>query len=558
MTLRYFKHHLVNINLKLNEEFTVKIRRFVGKDMRSALAQIKDELGVDAVIMSNKKIPEGVELMAAVDYNQPTPAVASKVNDAHPQDSQQSREVTNDTVSLTHSSSIPTKIAAGAPEQQSTETNASAPADSLSALLNRQVQHQPNMNGSSNNMNDANDALPRNSAQENAEQMHQASIQDENIEDQLRSFTERLRHSKPDGTILAPETVNTNNYEQHDGHTSLEAEHMAIKMQSQHSTTQQTEQNGFANQQNFDKMQEEMASIRKLLEHQVSGLMWQEMAQKEPQRAVLVNRLLGLGLNDQIADQIAGYVPSQYSDTKAWQQATKLIGEQLNTTQNDIIHRGGVVALVGPTGVGKTTTIAKLAARFAQVHGNEHVALISTDTFRIAGFEQLATYGKIIGCQVKLAKDSQALDLLLEQFAKKKLVLIDTAGMGQRDIRLAENLANLVSNTRVRIRNYLVLAANSQQQVMQENVDRFKKVPLSGCIYTKLDESVSIGEIITTSIQNGLPIGYLTDGQRVPEDIKVANVEKLVTLADKMAAKHNVAYAQRTARPMPAAQVMAV
>ena len=153
---------------------------------------------------------------------------------------------------------------------------------------------------------------------------------------------------------------------------------------------------------------------------------------------------------------------------------------------------------------------------------------------------------------MSLAKDSQALDALLQQYSKKKLILIDTAGMGQRDIRLAEQLTALVTNARVRIRNYLVLAANTQQGVMQENVDRFKKVPLSGCIYTKLDESISIGEIITTSIQNGLPIGYLTDGQRVPEDIKVANAEKLVTLADKMATKsanNNVS----VLRPMPIA-----
>jgi len=115
--------------------------------------------------------------------------------------------------------------------------------------------------------------------------------------------------------------------------------------------------------------------------------------------------------------------------------------------------------------------------------------------------------------------------------------LIDTAGMGQRDIRLVKHLTTLVSNSRVRIRNYLVLAANSQQQVMQENVDRFKKIPLSGCIYTKLDESVSVGEIISTSIHNGLSISYLIDGQRVPEDIKVANADKLVVLADKMATR---------------------
>ena len=530
----------------------MKIRRFVGKDMRSALAQIKEELGVDAVIMSNKKIPEGVELMAAVDYSQsPSPASSNSSQGNPSQNNENSREIQNDTVNIQNTSATELNREVTEPQIGRNQTNSTTePVDSLSALLSRQVQHHT--------------STPQANAQPEqnyAQQSNQVSSEDDNIEDQLRNFTQRLRHSKPDGTIPAPEASHTNEHAQFEEHTSLEAEQMAERLQSKPAAEQGTDLNSHVNQQDFDKMQQEMASIRKLLEHQVSGLMWQDMAQKEPQRAVLVNRLLGLGLNEQIADQIAGYVPSEYHDEQAWQQATKLIGEQLNTTQNDIIHRGGIVALVGPTGVGKTTTIAKLAARFSQVHGHEQVALISTDTFRIAGFEQLATYGKIIGCQVKLAKDSQALDVLLEQFSQKKLILIDTAGMGQRDIRLAENLANLVSNARVRIRNYLVLAANSQQQVMQENVDRFKKVPLSGCIYTKLDESVSVGEIITTSIQNGLPIGYLTDGQRVPEDIKVANAEKLVTLADKMAvnsAKKNAAYVQRTARPMPITPVVAL
>jgi len=524
----------------LNKGLIVKIRRFVGKDMRSALAQIKEELGVDAVIMSNKKIPEGVELMAAVDYSQSVP----DANTENQQENNGSREVLNDVVNIGNSSaSVPNNSPISNAHSNVHHGDASAPVDSLSALLNRQVQQHDTVEHS---------VSP------------QIAGKDENIEDQLRSFTERLRYSKPDGTIPAPfnspNNVNTNVRDEtsNNDFTSHEAKQMAYKLQSQQASEQQI---GQVSQHEFDKMQQEMASIRQLLEHQVSGLMWQDMAQKDPQRAVLVTRLLALGLNEQIADQIASYVPAGYQEAQAWPQAMKLISEQLNTTKNDIIHRGGVVALVGPTGVGKTTTIAKLAARFAQVHGHEQVALISTDTFRIAGFEQLATYGKIIGCQVKLAKDSQALDLLLQQFSKKKLILIDTAGMGQRDIRLAENLANLVSSARVRIRNYLVLAANSQQRVMQENVDRFKKVPLSGCIYTKLDESVSIGEIITTSIQNGLPIGYLTDGQRVPEDIKVANAEKLVTLADKMATKsaqNNVSYVQQTARSMPIAQTVAV
>jgi flagellar biosynthesis protein FlhF len=516
----------------------VKIRRFVAKDMRSALAQIKDELGADAVIMSNKKIPEGVELMAAIDYSQTLPNAVPNIKD----EKAAKREVSNDVVNIGDSSE-PKLNETNTSSSQSSHyaSSAKAPADSLSALLNRQVQQSTVVENQQN--------ITKTSTQQSIKHDN-----DDDIEDQLRSFTQRLSHSKPDGTIPAPYDSSTEaeipNTSMPEEHTSLEAEHMAKKLLASQAAEQQVSPDANVSQQDFDKIQQEMASIRQLLEHQVSGLMWQDMAQKDPQRAVLVTRLLALGLNEQIADQIAGYVPTQTHEAQAWQQATKLISEQINTTQNDIIYRGGVVALVGPTGVGKTTTIAKLAARFAQIHGHEQVALISTDTYRIAGFEQLATYGKIIGCQVKLAKDSQALDVLLQQYAKKKLILIDTAGMGQRDIRLAENLANLVSNTRFRIRNYLVLAANSQQQVMQENVDRFKKVPLSGCIYTKLDESVSIGEIITTSIQNGLPIGYLTDGQRVPEDIKVANAEKLVTLADKMAmksAKNNTSFMQPTA-----------
>ena len=477
--------------------------------------------------MSNKKVPEGVELMAAVDYNQAVPPAQSQ--ESHKQDLEEqsnaanTREVTNDVVSLGQQAEAQYNRVPATSETMDNK----APADSLSALLSRQVQqpaqHQLNQENTSSNLDEA------------------------SIEQQLKSFTDRLSHSGVDSNhSTLNEGLNSLENKYDDNITSISS----ASLQSTSPLATDANNEAQVSSDDFYKMQQEMASIRSLLEHQVSGLMWQDLAQKDPQRAVLVNRLLGLGLNEQIADQIAGYVPEQAHEKQAWSQATQLIAQQINTTQNDIINRGGVVALVGPTGVGKTTTIAKLAAGFSQVHGSDQVALISTDTFRIAGFEQLATYGKIIGCQVSLAKDSQTLDVLLQQYAKKKLILIDTAGMGQRDMRLAEQLTALVSNARVRIRSYLVLAANAQQAVMQENVDRFKKVPLSGCIYTKLDESVSIGEIISTSIQNGLPIGYLTDGQRVPEDIKVANAEKLVTLADKMATKsvnHNVS----VLRPMP-------
>lgn len=481
----------------------MKIKRFVAKDMRSALEQIKFELGADAVIMSNKKIPEGVELMAAVDNHQAIDNSPTKFTDTAAD-----RDVGHDRVTLRSHQQTQgqTKQSSNAANtitshlQDKMTMGVEAPADSLSALLNRKVQYQEHL---------AHAAAHQ--VQTNANTNVNTELP---IEEQFKNFTQRLE---------------TNQIEQVTNEISEASPASTINPQAITATKESAE---------IIRMRDEMASIRQLLEHQVAGLLWQDMAQKNPNRAVLVSRLQNMGISEQLADQFAGYISANANDKDAWQQVNDILIEQLNTTNNDIIRHGGVVSLVGPTGVGKTTTIAKLAARFAQTHGADSVALISTDTYRIAGFEQLTTYARIIGCQAKLAKDHLELDDLIQHFAGKKLVLIDTAGMGQRDMRLSQYLSALISNARVRIRNYLVLSANTQQRVMQENVERFKKIPLAGCIFTKLDESLSVGEIISTSIQNGLPIGYLTDGQRVPEDIKVANAEKLVRLADKMATKY--------------------
>jgi flagellar biosynthesis protein FlhF len=507
----------------------MKIRRYVAKDMRSALAQIKEDLGVDAVIMSNKKIAEGVELMAAVDYNQSVKPAQSSVSE-HSKASTAAN--TRPTPRVDRFDSVEDTVAiSSAP--QSVEASTTLPADSLAALLSRQVQQNGYDKAPATEAFNSQIASSTHEVNHQADNKPGATPQD--IEQQFKNFTTRLEQTtdldSPDH--VSNQRADTPQQESNSSNVnnSLDSSTLALGQMASRGERQ-------ISGSEFDNMQKEMSSIRQLLEHQMSGLMWQDMAQKDPMRAVLVNKLMAMGLNEQVADQIAGYIPANSLEKDAFEQAKHIIAQQLNTTNNDIIQRGGVVSLVGPTGVGKTTTIAKLAARFAQLHGADQVVLISTDSYRIAGFEQLATYGRIIGCYVKLANDGDELDSLLQQFSQKKLILIDTAGMGQRDMRLTANLTTLISNARVRIRNYLVLAANTQQRVMQENVERFKRIPLAGCIYTKLDESLSVGEIITTSLQNGLAIGYLTDGQRVPEDIKVANAEKLVTLADRMASKY--------------------
>jgi flagellar biosynthesis protein FlhF len=183
-----------------------------------------------------------------------------------------------------------------------------------------------------------------------------------------------------------------------------------------------------------------------------------------------------------------------------------------------LLDDGGVFAVVGPTGVGKTTTIAKLAARFALRHGVRNVALVSTDGYRIGAREQLLTFARIIGVPMHVAADARELGDVLDSLGPRKLVLIDTAGMSRLDQRLAEQLQALAQHGD-RIRILLALAANTELAALEDSVRIFGSLKPQACVLTKVDEAASLGAALSTVIRHQLPIAHLTDGQRVPEDI---------------------------------------
>ena len=452
----------------------MKIKRFVAKDMRTALTEVKEFLGPDAIILSNKKVAGGVEIVAAIDHDA---AAAVKAAPAAEKRTEPRFAVT--VADDDNDNTMSSNDAAGAAE---------APADSLKALLARQMIKQQ--------VNARSGAKPQ-------PQTQTAAVRSPQFERQTSAMAQ--------------------------GASAVQLTEIS----------KQQEQQAKLVQQQMDAMRNEMLSMRQLLQHQVSGLMWQDLARREPVRALVIENLQQLGLSEQVADQLACFMPEELNSADAWDAALELLAGQLSTTNDDILRRGGLVALVGPTGVGKTTTVAKLAAEFAKRHGADQVALITTDSYRIGAFEQLATFGRIIGCPVKQAKDSDELALLINQLQQRKLILIDTAGMSQRDVRLAEKLAGLVHNSRVKIKSYLVLSATAQARVMQESVTHFKRIPLSGCIFTKLDECLSLGEVINVAIQNALPVSYLTNGQRVPEDIAVAEARLMVQQAEKLRIAHS-------------------
>lgn len=274
-------------------------------------------------------------------------------------------------------------------------------------------------------------------------------------------------------------------------------------------------------------MGRELKSLRALLERQMSGLAWGELARRHPLRAKLLRHLMELDLSPALCQNVAGAVPEDVKFEQAWRHSLALLAHKLPVTGDDILSRGGVVALIGPTGVGKTTTVAKLAAHFALRHGAHSVAMVTTDNYRIGAREQLMIYGRILGVPVLMVNGADELHATLQGLKDKRLVLIDSTGMSQRDRRVTQQIA-LLKDSSAQLKNYLVLAATSPLGVLSEVAHAYRAVELVGCIFTKLDEANQLGAALSFAIERQLPVAYVSHGQRVPEDLQAARAHSLI------------------------------
>jgi len=281
-------------------------------------------------------------------------------------------------------------------------------------------------------------------------------------------------------------------------------------------------------QADLERMSSEIQAVKKLLEQQLSGLAWGQNELAEPNKVNLIKRLMKLGLGWELSKQLVQEV-DQDAD-QAWSFILQEIESLIPKVERDIIDSGGIVALVGPTGVGKTTTIAKIASRFVMRYGATELALITTDCYKIGAQEQLRTFADLIGVPVYVANTQGELYSLLDALNQKRLVLIDTAGMSQRDLQLSQQLTSGHLGAD-KVRNYLVLSAATQLNVMRDIVNSFGKVVLKGCILTKLDEALQLGNVITVLIESSLSMAYVSVGQKVPEDLQKVQPAELVDRA---------------------------
>ncbi|AJC15397.1 flagellar biosynthesis protein FlhF [Pandoraea sputorum] len=285
-------------------------------------------------------------------------------------------------------------------------------------------------------------------------------------------------------------------------------------------------------------MMGELQSMRGLLEEQVAGLVWNDKQRRSPAQGEILRTLLAAGFSAQLGRALLEHLPegSDRENGLDWVKNALKRNLPIMPNEDELMDRGGVYALMGPTGVGKTTTTAKLAARCVMRHGAEKLALLTTDSYRIGGHEQLRIYGKILGVTVHAVKDATDLRLALTELRNKHMVLIDTVGMSQRDRTVPEQVA-MLCGAETPVQRLLLLNATSHGDTLNEVVHAYRSASaegggdLAGCILTKLDETTNLGSVLDTVIRHRLPVHYVSTGQRVPENLHVADRQFLIDTA---------------------------
>ncbi len=280
------------------------------------------------------------------------------------------------------------------------------------------------------------------------------------------------------------------------------------------------------------EIMDEIRTMRNMLEEQLAGFAWGDMARREPVKVSAMRKMLGAGFSPRFSRQMMDKMPPLKSEKEAFEWIRAALVRNINVAnpEADIVDRGGVFALVGPTGVGKTTTTAKLAARCVVRHGAAKLALVTTDSYRIGAYEQLRIYGKILGVPVHSVKDAADLGLILHELKDKHLVLIDTIGMSQKDQKVIDQVA-MLSGCETDVERILLLNATSSGETLDDVVRAYRGSGLGGCILTKVDEAIGVGQALDVIIRNRLILHYIANGQRVPEDMHAANSRYLVDRA---------------------------
>jgi len=459
----------------------MNVRRFTARNTREALRLVREALGDDAVVLSTKPSPGGVEVVAmppeslghleAMSTPEPVPAAASRVN-----------------ASAVAASA---EAASRAADLGASSTEQDAERLSMSTLSFQDYVRKRMLKRRQASRDAANPAVPAPAAAlASASAMPPAA---------------RLDVRLDDTDMLPP----------------VEAPHVEPAPEPRFDIARASDpvvEGGFAAEpalRDDGDLLAELRAVKGLIEERFGALAFMEKLQRHPAEARLAQKLLDCGFSPMLVRKMADGFDADAGDETAW--AAQILERNLRTAQGGeaLEDRGGVFALIGPTGVGKTTTTAKIAAAFAARHGAANLGLITLDAYRVGAHDQLRAYGRILGVPVHTAHDRASLEDLLELLAAKKMILIDTAGMAQRDARTRELLDMLGHRS---IQRVLVVNAAAQGETIEDVLVAYRAASCAGVVLSKLDEAVKLGPALDAAIRHKLTVVGVANGQRVPED----------------------------------------
>lgn len=454
----------------------MKAKRFTARNMQQALRMVADELGPDAVILSNKRVAKGVEVVAALGYEEiATEQQQSELDRqlALQQELEQARDTTQRI--RTEEKETPKTPGSKTSASQMVDQDRLSDTSALREMLQDIRQHMAPPETGSGPVYDA------------GSQSAAAKI---------------IRTQNNKAAAPAPEPV------KEDTELTTAVSHLS-------------------------QVSDELKDLKNWLVSQ-SGNAWNPTRPMNWQQAQIWQRCQDLGIDPSWADKLVSHLEEKEDIEMAWAQCLQLIAHDLPLASNNILQNGGCYAFIGPTGAGKTTTIGKLAAQYVMNHGNEGVVLITLDNYRIAAHDQLRAFARIMDVPLHILPPDGDLVKLLDSLEESRLVLIDTAGLASHDPHFSVQLSMLKAAGRG-VRNLLTLPLTSQARCLQENFEHFKPAGVDGCIFTKLDECFSLGQAMSIAAVTRLPLHMVTDGPHIPDDIHFPDAVKMVRLAEQMA-----------------------